>query len=201
MDLQQIKPGRDEDFRESVLESAQSQAKAIVTAAERARERALRDARTQCEKADYGLVKVQQQRETQRKSAEAATAVRGEVLQYRARLVEDMFAEVQKRLQAFAQSREYVPFLRAKLKKYEKQIRTEDKPVVYVNNADLAHEAPLKKMMPQAEVQPDDNIELGGFKLAVGHTMFDETLDEALQRQRQAFYAQSKLEVNINDSV
>lgn len=198
MDLQQIKPGRDEDFRDSVLESAQSQAKDIVAAAERAREKALREARAQCEKADYGLMKAQQQRETQRKSAEAATAARGEVLQYRAQLVLDMFAEVQKRLQAFAQSKEYVPFLQAKLKKYEKQINAEDKPVVYVSNADLAHEAILKKTMPQAHVQPDDSIELGGFKLAVGRTMFDETLDEALQRQQQAFYAQSKLKAMNN---
>lgn len=193
MDLRQIKPERDEDFQDAVLESARNQAKAIVEAAQRARDKELQAARAQCEAADYDVIKAQHERETQRKNAEAVLAARGEVLRYREELVDEVFAEVEKRLEAFASGKDYPAFLQAKLESYKKDINTEDKLIVYIRKEDMPFSGTLTKVLPAAEIKEDDTIHLGGVKLAVGPVLYNETLDEALQEQKQQFYAQSGL--------
>lgn len=193
MNLQQIKPGRDKDFQEAVLDGARSRAATIVDAAEKKKEAELAIAYQQCELADYAVIKAERTREVQRKASAALQQGKAELLRHRQSLAEEIFAEVRARLQAFAEGKGYAEWLLGKLRPYAAQLPAGVLPVVYLCARDLPLAPQVEKVLPGCQVQASGDIQLGGAKLATGNRLFDETLDTALAAEEQAFFANSGL--------
>ncbi|MFV0413046.1 MAG: V-type ATP synthase subunit E family protein [Oscillospiraceae bacterium] len=193
MNLQQIKPGRDKDFQEAVLDGARSRAAAIVEAAEKKKEAELALAYQQCELADYAVIKAERTREVQRKASAALQQGKAELLRHRQSLAGEIFAEARARLQAFAESDGYAEWLRARLQPYAAQLPPGALPVVYLCARDLPLAPQIEKVLPGCQVQAGADIQLGGARLAAGNRLFDETLDTALAAEEQEFFARSGL--------
>lgn len=193
MEFKQLQPGRENDFREAVLEGARHKAKKIIDTANKAREATLRDAYLQCEKSNYDQLKADHARDTRRKLSAVSQAARAELLQYRTQLVDTVFADAEAALAAFVASKDYAPWLAALAAKHKDAAGAQA--LITLRPQDMAHAALLQKELPQATVEADPSIELGGLRLAAGHLLFDETLDEALAQQKRAFVFTKELQL------
>lgn len=194
MELQQIKPEHNASFTDAVLEGARSKAAQIVEDAENARRQALSQAQAQCKKADYNLIKKQHMLESRRSEASAKQDARRELLRYREELVQEMLAEVQQQLAAFTASEKYGPWLQSGLRALLAKLpATGGEKNLYLREADMPLAPLLQQMEPGIVVQHAEEISLGGFKLAAGNVLYDETLDAALQAERQKFIQNSGL--------
>lgn len=199
MELQQIKPGREGNFADAVLEGARHKAAVIIQQAQQAREKALQQAYAQCEKADYGHIKAEHQRDTQRSGAAARQDARKQLLRYRGQLLGQVFEDAKAQLQTFTQSGQYAPWLQQKLQKLAASLAAGQQGVLYLRPADMQYVPLLQQQLQGFTAQPDEEITLGGFVLQAGHLLYNETLDAALEEQKQKFTQTSGLYLQADE--
>ena len=116
------------------------------------------------------------------------------LMKQRDQYVKDIFDHARKELIAFVKSDDYLPFL---LKKAEK-VGTDfhDQSTLYLNSHDLQYQEQLLKVLGKnINVALNDEIQIGGFILEnlSTHMIVDETLDLALNDQREWFNKNSGL--------
>ncbi len=123
-------------------------------------------------------------------SSQSKLKIQRELLQYREKLVEDLFVEAKKRINKFVTGNEYREFLKKQLSDIKVQngifyVRLEDIEIM----RDVLSEAKFN-----AEVQ-SENIQLGGFRYVQQEERLeiDSTLDQKLENQRRWFESQSGL--------
>lgn len=113
-------------------------------------------------------------------------------------IAESVFAEAEKQIIAFTQSEDYVALIEKSLKEIYLYIRGDME--IFARSADTEKvESAVKNTGLVCEVRTDDTILLGGIKVksqTLGK-IFDDTLDQRLQEQREWFFSNSRLQINL----
>ncbi|MGD9559272.1 MAG: V-type ATP synthase subunit E [Oscillospiraceae bacterium] len=190
--FEQLEMQREASFRDAVMDAAKAQSEAIVQKARAEAEAALRAARQQGAAARPESDD-ERRAEALREHSTALLKAKQEVLAARQRLVDGLFAEVRQRLSDFAASDAYPPWLAQKLAARAAQAQDGQPVEVFVRPADMAHAALLQKALPGCTVRPNADIALGGARVQSGRLLYDDTLDAALQAEREAFTRTSGL--------
>ena len=128
--------------------------------------------------------------------SERRAELRRQLYERRIQLTDEVFQKAEESLSEFVSGQEYSEFLRQKAEKAGK-LRKDGEPVLLqVRPADLhqSGELLLACGMP-ARVEEDETIRLGGLRFVLELTGWkaDETLDAALEAQRQWFYENAGL--------
>lgn len=179
-----------EEFEQRVLREARKQAEEMLREARESADAAVRNE-------DKGLEETVRafEQESEKRAGQAVSRGRLEnrrgLLEKRAALEKALFAEVEKRLEAFCESPAYLTFLCERLKKYPGMTAAGGK--ICLSHRDMALAEALQSAFPACEVCEDAEIVLGGFRLQAGAVMQNETFDAALRAEKEAFAAQSGL--------
>ncbi|MDL2325138.1 V-type ATP synthase subunit E [Ruminococcaceae bacterium OttesenSCG-928-A16] len=184
--------GLDNQFKTAVLDTAQNQAREIVARAEKKRTEVLHQARLQCAVANHDALAAAYSRKTEQQFAATAQQTRQQLLAWREELVQQVFAAAEQELLQFAAGPQYPAWLASKVAAHANNIGMAAATIL-LRAADMPLTAQLQKALPGSTVQQDDNIRLGGFKLAVGNRLYNETLEVALEQQKEEFYTTSGL--------
>ena len=174
-------------FKEAVLSKAETRGMHMIAEAGKKRAAALEQAYQQVARDATAGVEKRLRAEHDKELASLAGRAQRDLLLYRTELVDGMFARVEAQLEAFAAGEGYAPWCAAKLQAHAAQLDACETPVLYVRPADAAR-AELFQSRPGLRVEADSRIRLGGFLLACGNVLFDETFDAALAEERRAFY-------------
>lgn len=111
-------------------------------------------------------------------------------------LQEEIFTECKKELVSLVQTEQYDAFMEKKLGQLE-SYDTNQKIVIQLTQKDLKFKELFLEKYPSAEIEVNNNIEIGGFIL-INYTkgiVYDETIDCALQEQKDWFINHSKLTI------
>lgn len=195
MDYQQIELTRETKFEDAVLQTAHEKAQAMVDDARQKREQALQQAQLSCQRADRTLIESETAADAERDYSAAVQSAKREVLKERDALVQGVFSEVRQKLVAFASSGEYGPWLQGRLKARLAGVEAGAPLRIRLRKEDMQYAGALQTLAPGSVAEEDGEIELGGLKLAAGHLLFDETLDNALSAQQQKFVESCGLRV------
>ena len=188
---------RSEMFEASVLKSASLEAQQIVQEGEREAKRIVDEARHSNVDTQLDAYRRAAKRAAALEAAVARRENRDRLLRYRRQLVNGLFAEAWEAAQAFAKSEQYPSFVQTCIARHASacagqacsvRVRTTDIPLL---------EKVVQAALPDSrcEMCPDDSIQLGGAKLECSNVLFDETLDDRLAAQREAFLSQCGLRV------
>lgn len=184
-------------FEASVLEAARNQAARMVAQAQKDAA-ALQDALLAQQKGDpVAAHKTELAAALRRGEAAAKQQNLQRMLVYRKQLVNGLFEEAKEALTDFTATPAYEALLCAVLGAHA--ARAEEGCTVYLRGADAPHRAAISKVLPSARFEEDASIALGGAKLRCGRVLFDETLDERLLAQRNAFLARCNLHVSAKE--
>lgn len=148
---------------------------------------------------EAGLLRDSELREMQSDFAIQASRLREEqsrkLMQKRRELNEEIFTEVKKQLLAFCESDRYEPMLIEKLTACAKQYANKNVDI-HIAPKDEAYRKTMEKAYGKGcNIICDDQILIGGFLLNYKEDgiVIDETLDTALDDQREWFFANSGL--------
>ena len=187
-------------FQKAIFADATVKRDALLEETEQRRKKALE------EKNDELLLKAYQQLQasTAKLEREASTAVskaemeaKRSLLVRREELSQEIFENVTKRLRDFTQSEEYSEFLKQKLDALREEKKLSGS-VVICRKEDLPLMERLTGDSQIAALQGDEEILIGGFRcqnLSEGF-LADETLDMALEDQKEWFFTNSGLAVD-----
>lgn len=189
--LNEIEARREAPFKDAVLSAAEAKKVAIIAEAQRQSDILLKQAAQACQLADHDLITRGHTQNAQREHAGMVQAARAELLQLREEMVEDLFARVEARLEAFRGSAAYAGWLRARLEKHAGA----GAHTVYIGPGDEPQKEMIAQVMPGCHVEITRGIRLGGAKVSDGRVLYDETLDGALQEEKELFYQNSGLTV------
>lgn len=194
MDIKPLELRRETIFKDAVLSQAEAGSMELIAEAGRARAKALEDAYASCEAADPALIAKRLARQADRSVAAISGEAHRDLLAWRESLVAELFGEVEKRLAAFTGEEGYTPWLLARLKKHGDFTGPAGAGITLtLREEDKALAPALQDALPQAAVETANDIRLGGVRIANGKILWDETLDAALQAQKQAFYESGEL--------
>lgn len=194
MDFTPMEMPQGTGFKDAVLSAAEARKVQIISQAQRQSAQQLDAAQQQCEAADYTAIMARYDRDLQRRQSAEMQAARKALLARRAQLVEELFARVARQLAAFTKTKDYTAWLMARLKAHEAGLGR-DGVMVWLRKADEEHKAVAEKALPGCKVCWDDSIVLGGARVGNAQVMYDETLDTALEEEKQRFYTTSGLRV------
>ena len=108
--------------------------------------------------------------------------------------VKTIFDEVREKLVAFTDSKDYVSFMHEKIKKIANNFNEDS--IMYIAKKDLSMKDELIKVFGKnIKVEVDEDITIGGFIVENKdlHLVVDETLDFALNSQKEWFNKNSGL--------
>lgn len=193
MNYSQLELQRETIFKDAVIKGAEQKAKAIIKRAENDGKQQIKQAMLSCEEADHGLVTARLSQDTAKQMGALSHKARRDLLEYRAQLVEAVFAEIQADLLAFTQQAEYVQWLAAHLAPHKEFLQAAKKAVVYLRKEDMPLVPQLQQLLPGVSFEPDIAIHIGGCKASDGRRLYDETIDAAMKEEKQRFYAESEL--------
>lgn len=113
------------------------------------------------------------------------------VIAHRKRLVDEFFADIEKKTAEFAASAGYEEYLKRMLDRVRAEISLDDGTTVYARPADTE----LVKKLTSCVVKPDPSIVLGGICASCSEKNLytDLTLDKAVAEERKAFSLKSEL--------
>lgn len=194
MDIKPLELKRETMFKDAVLSQAEAHSMEVIAEAGHARAKALEDAYASCEAADPVLIGKQLAREGDRSVAAISGEAHRDLLAWREGLVADLFGEVEKRLVAFTTGNDYAPWLAGRLAKHKDFTGPDGAGITLtLREEDESFAAALQNALPGASVKTVTDIRLGGVRIANGKVLWDETLDTALEEQKQAFYESGEL--------
>ena len=178
-------------FKDSVLSAADARRMEIISEAQQNSEKVLADAKAMCRLADHDAVTHRISMSTERQASAATQAARQKLLATREKLVEDMFNQVEQRLSAFTQQAEYGDWLAKKLAAHP--FAEGAAVTICLRKADMGYAPALTKSLPGSTVREDASIRLGGLTATDGRVLYDDTLDLALNAEKEDFYLTSGL--------
>ncbi|MEG0339330.1 MAG: V-type ATP synthase subunit E family protein [Oscillospiraceae bacterium] len=180
------------EFEQAVIGAAENEAHALIEGAEKERDEMLYKARHSVAKSDFDKLSFAAERWRLGVKASISQDSRRRLLLYRESLIDDLLNELCDKLKAFTQSKDYEAFLSGKLSLYESKIAKNS--VIYCKNEDKSL---LQKLCAQYDIAfaDDDDIILGGFRLACDNLLYDETLDTARDEERGRLLSYCNLEV------
>lgn len=192
-----------ERFRDSIMRQANGQIDAIRQEVDTYRASQLDRFQEEIQKDSRHYLKGERRRveASQRELVSARrAALRKELYLRRSELTEGVFAKVRETLEAFAASGDYAAFLCRKATEAGK-LRRGGEVLLLVRPADLKWQKELENACGQpCRVEEDESILLGGLRFWVkspegksADMQGDETLDAALEEQRQWFYESTGL--------
>ncbi len=194
MDFNLHELGQVAQFKESVLSAADAVRAKIIADAQRQSDGTLEGARLKSRLADHETVVRKLSLEADRQASAATQTARRQLLATRQTLVDGVFREVEEKLLAFTQTEGYGAWLAQKLAAHAPALAgAKEEVTVLVREADMPHAAALQKALPGCTVRAGESIRLGGLKLVSGYILYDETLDCALEEERENFYNTSGL--------
>lgn len=193
MDYKQVELTRQTIFKDAILSQAEAKSMEIISQAGKKHDEEVALAQSLCVECDQNTIQANLTRDTERVLSEAAQSARKELLEYRAGLVEKMFAKIEARLVAFTESEEYKDWLVAKLEQHANFHSGTETPVIYLRPSDMDFADFLIQKLPGSTAAALPSIRLGGIKTGFGNILFDDTLDEALAQQRENFYASGRM--------
>ncbi len=182
------RPSRGAAFKETVISKAEAKGMQLIAEAGTRRAEALEAAHKQAgSTATVADVQKQLRQQHERELAAASGKASRDLLIYRVRLVNEVFKKVEDGLAQFAAGKDYTKWMKTRLKSHETDIKNVDSATLFLRPADMALAG---KLSAPANVQAreDRSIALGGFRLQCGHVLFDETLDDAMEAEREAFH-------------
>ncbi len=186
-DINRLESSRETQFKDAVLNAAEMRGMEIIAKAQRASVKTLQDAQEACRQADEASVWAAMARDTKRQENALTQAARQELLRYRAQVVDALFARVQDEVSAFVQGEGYAAWLAQKLSRRAGSFAKNTKLTVWLRPQDMGLQKAAQEALPGAKVLPDAGIRLGGAKVAGGRVLHNDTLDEALRAEREAF--------------
>lgn len=185
---------KENQFKDAMLNSAESRCMDIIAAAHRESARQLAEARTSCARADHDAIAAKYTLSAEQEISASLQSARKDLLALRENLVAELFSGVEKRLAAFAESPAYEEWFTAKLKARGKSFEAAESAVtVTLRPQDEKLKKLVKKVLPKAETQTSDAIRLGGFAIGDGKRLFDDSFDAALADERKSFSQTSGL--------
>lgn len=178
---------RETTFKDSVLTQAETRSTEIIAEAGKKRADVINQVQLDLDDVDPALIEASlQQKKEQNLNAFYQTAQK-ELLERRGELVDAIFKDIEENLIAFTQSDAYLPYLIARLEKHADFIKKEAAPQVFLRPADTVHKAALKERFATLQISETPRLILGGLWLSGKAVLFDESLDEALRAERDAF--------------
>ncbi len=163
---------RETTFKDSVLTQAETRSTEIIAEAGKKRADVINQVQLDLDDVDPALIEASlQQKKEQNLNAFYQTAQK-ELLERRGELVDAIFKDIEENLIAFTQSDAYLPYLIARLEKHADFIKKE---------------AALKERFATLQISETPRLILGGLWLSGKAVLFDESLDEALRAERDAF--------------
>jgi V/A-type H+-transporting ATPase subunit E len=129
-------------------------------------------------------------------AAQKEYAMRSELFTERERIRTQVFDRAAEKLNAFAASDEYHTFLLHSAESVAALLDGEGC-IVYIREKDLPYAEDFKKAIPNAQVQADNRIVIGGLRVFCPskHIGIDDTLDAKLEEQKRWFAEHSGLKV------
>ncbi len=186
------------NFEASVMQAAQKQASQIMQKAKEESEELYNSILSQ-DKGDPVKAHETELYSTLRKSvANIKQENLKKLVIYRKQLVNGLFAECSEQLYDFTQTKEYAKFLQNSLKQYMQEVEDVNGLCkVLLRSGDELGKKTVKKLLPDAEIQEDSDIKIGGAKLICGRILYNETLDDRLHKGREKFLLHCELHIDV----
>lgn len=186
-DFNQLELKRETLFKDAVLNAAEMQGMEIIAQAQRESVKTLQEAQAACQQVDRGSVQATLERDSRRQESAVMQQARQGLLRHRSQLVDALFAQVEEKLAAFVDGKDYAAWLEKKLGQRTKGAADGAGLTVWLRPADMKLEKVVKKVLPGAQVQADADIRIGGVRVSDGYILYDDTLDDALRAEQEAF--------------
>ena len=181
-------------FREAVVASAQSRAKAMIDEARAAQDATLAEAR---EKAAAELAEATKMEEAHYKSGAAGKAeqlLREKLLRYREEVTDSFFAGIEKELAEYTGTEAYQRRLEKQLAAYAKKLAGSSF-TVRLRGQDMPLARALAPLCGGAVFEEDPSIRLGGMRILCGQRVYDESFDTRLVDEKEEFLSYCGLNV------
>jgi len=187
-----------ENFRDSVQKKAEAEINRIIEAAEKESELIVEKAREDCMKHSFDTIASRSaniKREAQKKAARANAEAKRDVLNKRAKTVDDFFLAIKAKLIDFTNSDAYAKFLERRLEEAFKEKAIYNWVIIFAREKDLPLVEPFTDKYPGLHVQASKEINLGGFILYYQkeRQYLDKTLDRFLEREKENFIFKQEL--------
>lgn len=195
MDYNQVELRRETLFKDAVLSAAETRSMEIISEAQQKSAQEIAAAKRACKEADHDVIAQGLARDAEREHSALLQQARRELLQHRTQLVDELFAQLRQRLASFAAGDGYAAWLQAKVEKHKADIAGVPV-VIHLRPADMRHADELQQALPGSTVQPSGAILLGGLTITAGKLLYNETLDAALEAEKEQFYKNSSLRID-----
>lgn len=179
-----------EQFRQAINNQADAEAAGITRQAEEKRAALEKEKSERSSGAALGEIRTERARTAAKFRKELSRCEfdrKNNVLAYRNQLLEQLFAEIRRRISAWTSTPEYTEYLKKALEKAQQDI-----PGNIVINARAA-DIPAVKALTSLPVEEDNSIILGGISAYAANLFADYTLDSRLAEQKADFPNRSEL--------
>lgn len=184
-------------FRAELEKISSDEAEKLLSAAQKKAESGLSDLKTKL--SEMRSVKVKKAEEAalaeeKKRVSEVRFAENRRVLIHRAQIVDDFFAELEKKLEQKLADGENSRYLEKCLREAEKYCRVDADATILCRPQDADA---VKRLAPEAAVEASERIRLGGFLLKSGSqsAFADFTLDTVLAQERERFAMCAELQI------
>lgn len=198
MDYNQLELERETMFKDAVLNAAESKSMEIISRAQEKSARIITEAKRKAGQKAEEIAHTKHGKDAERQVAVAQAEARQSLLFHRSVLVDEIFSDVKKELEAFAESAKYEKWLAGKIAACAAKAGggdAKEKAEVFLRPQDMKHKAAAEKALPGCVVTEDSSITIGGAKVRFGGVLYNETLDEAMLEAKEKFYAESGLSI------
>ena len=181
-------------FRRSIMGQAKAQMDEIDRDLEAFRAQELAQCKADARGNSHQIVDEEQGRIRERSGravSERRSELRRQLCQRREILTDEIFQQVREELARFVSGPEYPAYLRELAKKAASFRRAEEEVVIEVRQEDLAYRRELSRACGgPCRVEEGKGITIGGLRFSLPQRRLggDETLDSAIEEQRQWFY-------------
>lgn len=187
-----------ERLRKEVEEQAAKEADSIISEAKKKAEEMLSEERSQLEK-ERGLAALSMtgkfEAYERKRLSEVRSGADRKVLLHRNGLVEDLFSEIREELEAFVKSENYADYLKKAVEKANGAEKICEGTVILCRDCDRAAAEKAAEGYP-VTAETDRSIEIGGITVQYPKGIaIDLTLDTALENEREAFSADSAMQL------
>lgn len=187
-------------FQEAIFDYARLQSNQILQEVKQKQEEELQAARAAIEEEIKEYTRVQLEKANSRISREIAHREQDkkqEILKSRQEITDSVFIEAAKRLQAFTQSQEYLPFLQKLAQGARSAFDAQDVVFLYKKGDEIHQDEIMKAFGRPCSFQEDDSIRVGGLRIKSASLgiVADQSLDSMLADQQEWFALHSDLSV------
>ena len=183
-------------FEKAILEKAGAQSRQIIEETEKRRQEELDREKNRLLDEVYRQIQgeiAQMKEEAVVAAAQEKQRLKQELYRQREQYLTEMLSRVRVELIGFTQGSEYPAYLVKKAAELAKSCPNQGDIALRLRREDLQYAEKIKEAYGDCRIQADDTIAIGGIRLEdrAHGAIQDETLDAALQSQRDWFYRNS----------